>query len=187
MVGPHARGVLARDETVGERRSRRDVPASTREARQVRAVGAGTVVDAVEVHRVRPVVQGVQVLEVHEEGVAHLRTEQRALDAPVALLVRDHARPVLGEPAVHDGAERRLVGMERLALDRVALVGDDVPGHGHGRHPVLAHLAARAAGRREQREREQGDAARCEGRERERPRPSQPDARHETAARLVTA
>ena len=47
---------------------------------------------------------------------------------------------------VDDGAEHRLRRRERLALDRVPLVRDDVPRHRHGRDPVLADdRAARAA------------------------------------------
>ena len=67
VVRPDADRVGAGDEPVGERlpRLRRSRPAG--EARDVGAVGARPVVDAVEVHRVRLVVERVEVLEVDED------------------------------------------------------------------------------------------------------------------------
>ena len=111
------------------------------EARDVRAVGAELVSHAVEVHRVRAVRQRVQVAEVDEQRVADVGREQGALDPLVAGRVPDPSREVLRVLAVDDGAERRLDGREGVALDRVPLVRDDVPGDGNGRDPVLTDMA----------------------------------------------
>ena len=120
------RPARAGGQPVGERLARRDVRARPREARDVRAVGARPVADAVEVHRVRPVEDGVEVLEVDEDRVAHVRMQHRPLDALVAGRVRDLAGPVLRVLPVDHRLERGLRGIERLAHDRVVLVRHDV-------------------------------------------------------------
>ena len=176
VVRPHAPRAGPRLEPVGERLARLHVRARPGEARDVRAVRAEPVAHAVEVHRVRLVRHRVEVPEVDDEPVADARMEERALQpgfpGPFGHLLRE----VLRVLAVGDGAEDRLRRREALALDRVPLVRHDVPRHRDGRHPVLAHRAARrraARGdRRDRARREQHEDRAGEGRERERPRPS---------------
>ena len=89
--------------------------------------------------------------------------------------VADRLREVLRELAIDDRLEHGLVRREALALDRVPLVGHDVPRHRHGGDPVLADVSGRRRlARGDRRERTgAGDDERGagEGRERERPRP----------------
>ena len=121
-----------------------------------------------------------------EQRVADAGPDEGALDALVPGHVADGLREVLRVLPVDDGAEHGLVGRERLALDRVPPVRDDVPRHRHRRDPVLADVSGRsrtAGGHGDERPRaeDHGEGA-GEGRERERPRPSESSSRDHSEA-----
>ena len=151
-------------EPVGPAVAGQHVRVAAREAGHVGAVGAGPVAHAVEVHGVGPAVQGVAVAEVHEDAVPHAGADQRARDevlvARAGGRIAQRSPPARGVAPVDDRGEDGLGRPEGLAHDRVAPVGDDVPGHRHGGHPVLAHRGGRGRGegqrRRPDRQRGQG-------------------------------
>ena len=136
MVGPDARRVGAGLELVGERLPRLHVRARPGDAGDVRAVRGDLVVHAVEVHRVR--VARVEVLEVDEDRVAHLRLDDRA-DEAVAHR-RELVLPVGREATVDRRLHRRLRRVERRAHHRVGAARNDVPRRRHRADPVLDRL-----------------------------------------------
>ena len=100
--------------------------------------------NAVEVHRVRPVEGRVEIPEVDEDRVTDARVDERPLDARVAGRVRDRLREVACELAVDDRPERRLGGRELHVLDRVVAVRDDIPADRNGRDPDLDEMLGRS-------------------------------------------
>ena len=151
VVGPHADRVAAGRELVGPRLAGLDVAVAARHAGHEGAVRARLVVHAVEVHRVRALVEGVEVLEVHEQAVAGPGAQQRAGDQVLVARaggdVAHRVVPVRVVAAVDDRGEDRLRRVERHVVDRVALVGRHVPcRRRHRRDPELAGLGRSSGG-----------------------------------------
>ena len=144
---------LAGGQLVGPGLAGLDVGVAAGEAGQVGAVGARLVVHAVEVHRVRPVEGRVQVLEVHAQLVADARRIsgpgiRSELPEPAGTLAQRLAPVAACSAGRRPSPKTVSAGVVLHPHDRVAPVGDDVPGHRHRGDPVLAGRPRTPTGRR---------------------------------------
>ena len=152
VVGPHADGVVAGGQPVGPRPAGLDVAVAAGEPGHVGAVGARLVVHAVEVHRVRVVVERVHVLEVDAQPVAGLARGSADRGSGPGCWTRRARWAACASSAATSGGRRRSGTPSSPAtapcpVMRVALVGGHVPGgRRHGRDPDVAGGCRRSGG-----------------------------------------